>query len=372
MSRTAERLACGLLEQAGIEVGGSRPWDIQVHDNRLWGRVMGGGSLALGESYMDGWWDTESIDGFIARLFEARIEERVRGDRRAMLVAMRFRFGNPQVLRRAFQIGERHYDTGNDLFSAMLDRRMVYSCGYWRDAADIHEAQEAKLDLICRKLELQPGMTLLDIGCGWGSLLQYAAERYGVTGTGVTVSRRQAELARERCRGLPVTIELQDYRALSGSYDRVASVGMAEHVGWRNYPVFMQTAHRVLKPGGLFLLHTIGSNRSRHGVDPWVERYIFPNSMLPSLAQLSSAAEPWFVAEDVHNFGPYYDRTLLAWDQRFRDAWPRLAERYGERFCRMWRYYLLSSAASFRVRRIQLWQLLLSRPPRPGLVSRIE
>ncbi len=352
-----------ILSLADITVGGPQPWDIRVNDDRFYGRVLGGGALALGESYMDGWWDAESIDGFIERVLDARLETRVRRSRHAIVAALRWRLANPQGRRRAWEVGRRHYDVGNDLFALMLDGRMVYSCGYWRDAQSLDAAQEAKLDLICRKLELEPGMRLLDIGCGWGSLLQYAAEHYGVSGTGVTVSAEQAELATDRCHGLPIDIRLQDYRSVTGEYDRIASVGMAEHVGWRNYGEYMRTAHRVLKPGGLFLLHTIGSNVSARSGDPWLERYIFPNSMLPSVAQLASAAEPFFVVEDLHGFGPDYDRTLLAWEARFREGWPAIADRYDEQFYRMWRYYLLSSAAGFRVRHVQLWQFLLSKQP---------
>ena len=370
MGRSARQIVEALFAEAGIRVGGSNPWDLQVHNERFYRRVLGGGALALGESYMDGWWDSPALDQFLTKLLEAKLEQRAKGDWRILAIGLRYRLTNPQSLRRAYEIGTRHYDIGDDLFSIMLDERQVYSCAYWRDAETLEEAQEAKLDLICRKLALEPGMRLLDIGCGWGSLLQYAAEHYGVEGAGVTVSRDQARLAEERCRGLPVTIGLEDYRAIEGTYDRVASVGMVEHVGWRNYPEFMRTVHRSLTPGGLFLLHTIGSNVSSRRADPWLERYIFPNSMLPSLAQLTRAAEPYFIVEDVHNFGPYYDRTLLEWDRRFREGWPRIADRYGERFYRMWRYYLLSSAAGFRVRRIQLWQLLLSRQPRPAPVAR--
>lgn len=372
MSRKAQQIAIGLLDSAGITPGGPNPWDIQVYDERLYARVLGGGSLAVGESYMDGWWDARALDQFICKLFEARLEERVKGDWRALLVSLRCRYTNQQRGRRSYVIGERHYDIGNDLYEQMLDRRMTYSCGYWTNVQTLDHAQDAKLDLICRKLELAPGMRLLDIGCGWGSLLQYAAEHYGIEGVGITVSRRQAELAGERCKDLPVTIRLQDYREVSGSFDRVASVGMVEHVGWRNYRAFMQAAYRVLKPGGLMMLHTIGSNVSRKGVDPWVERYIFPNSMLPSLTQLAQAAEPCFIVEDLHSFGPYYDRTLLEWERRFRNGWPRIADRYGERFYRMWRFYLLSSAAAFRVRRIQLWQLLLGKAPRPDPAVRVQ
>ncbi len=370
MGDSAYDKAAELLQQAGISINGPHAWDIQVKEPAFYSRVMAGGSLALGESYMDGWWDAEALDEFMARLLEARLEERATRDLRTLFTVLKYRIANPQTPRRAYRIGERHYDIGNDLFRIMLDSRMVYSCGYWRNAETLDEAQEAKLDLICRKLDLKPGMTLLDIGCGWGSLLKYAAEHYGVEGTGVTVSRQQAELARSVCGDLPVRIELDDYRGIRGTYDRIASVGMVEHVGWRNYGEFMRTSDRLLKPGGLFLLHSIGSSRSNRGADPWIERYIFPNSMLPSLAQLAAAAEPHFVAEDVHNFGPYYDRTLMEWERRFREGWNAISDRYGDRFFRMWRYYLLSSAASFRVRRIQLYQILYSKRPRPEPVRR--
>ena len=290
----------------------------------------------------------------------------------AVIPALWRRVFNPQARRRAFEIGKRHYDLGNDLFERLLDPRMVYSCAYWARASTLAEAQETKHELICRKLELTRGMGLLDIGCGWGSLLEFAADRYGVEGVGVTVSEQQAALARERCRGLPVRVELRDYRELTEQFDRVASVGMVEHVGSRNYPAFMKVAHRCLKPGGLFLLHTIGNNRSVRSGDPWIEKYIFPNSMLPSLPQLARAAEPYFMVEDLHSFGPYYDRTLMAWEENFRQRWPEIAGRYGERFYRMWHFFLHSCAASFRTRRIQLWQILLGRNPRPEPFSGVE
>ncbi len=369
MSEKAEQTVRELLSVAGIQINGENPWDIRVHDRRFYRRVLAGGSLYLGESYMDGVWDAERPDQFCQRLFEARLEERAKRSPQAVLLALWWRIFNPQAPRRAFEIGKRHYDLGNDLFERMLDPRMVYSCGYWAEASTLAEAQEAKLDLICRKLELAPGMRLLDIGCGWGSLLEFAAEHYGTEGVGVTVSEQQASLARERCRGLPVRIELKDYRELTEQFERVASVGMVEHVGSRNYPTYMNVAHRCLKPGGLFLLHTIGSNRSVQSTDPWIEKYIFPNSMLPSLAQLARAAEPYFLAEDLHSFGPYYDHTLMAWDRNFRARWPEIADHYGERFYRMWRFFLNACAASFRTRRIQLWQILLGKNPRPQPIA---
>lgn len=259
-----------------------------------------------------------------------------------------------------------HYDLGNDLFQAMLGRRLVYSCGYWAQADNLDEAQAAKLDLICRKLRMQPGQRVLDIGCGWGEALKYAAEHYGVEGVGVTVSKEQAEFARDLCAGLPVEIRLQDYREVDEQFDAVYSIGMFEHVGGKNYRNYFETSKHCLKPGGLSLLHTIGSNGAPAQTDPWIEKYIFPNSMIPAASQVTAALEGLFVVEDWHNFGTDYDRTLTAWRQNVDRAWPQLAERYDARFQRMWHFYLAVSSAVFRSRRDQLWQLVLSADGVPG------
>ncbi len=354
------------LTRAGITVQGPQPWDVQVHDERLYLRCLLYGSLGLGEAYMDGWWDCDAIDQFICRLLQIQIPARV-GWLNNVSLWFDSRLINRQRGRGAFVIGQRHYDIGNDLYAAMLDRRMIYSCAYWSSGArTLDEAQEAKLDLIARKLDLQPGMRVLDIGCGWGGTAQYLAERYGVYVVGITVSREQAEWASARCRGLPVQITLADYRQIKGVFDRIISVGMFEHVGYRNYRAFMQVARRCLADDGLLLLHTIGSNVAYQGRDAWIERYIFPNSMLPSPRLLTAAFEGLFVLEDWHNFGPDYVRTLKAWHANFEQAWPRLAERYDERFYRMWRLYLLMSAGSFMARASQLWQLVLSPRGVPG------
>ena len=353
-----------LLSLADVRPGGGRPWDPDVEDERFYARVLAQGSLGLGESYMDGWWHVPSLDGLLYRLICADLDQKVRGW--GVLDALRARLTNRQSRSRSFEVGERHYDLGNDLYSAMLGRWLVYSCGYWRDAADLDGAQEAKLELCCRKLGLRPGMRLLDVGCGWGELLRFAAERYGVTGVGLTISGEQAAYARALCAGWPVEIRVQDYRAFDGRFDRIVSIGMFEHVGVRNYRTYFDLARRWLAPDGLFLLHTIGGNRSRTHTDPWIARYVFPNSMLPSAAQLAAALEGRFVIEDWHNFGADYDRTLQAWRANVEAAWPRLDARYDERFRRMWRYYLAASMASFRVRLIQLWQLVLSPNGVPG------
>ncbi len=350
-----------LLAEAGIEIGGDKPWDITVHNENFYQRVLGWGSLGLGESYMDEWWDCPQLDEFFTRILTNNIEKKVKQNWILLTQAVWARLVNLQSKKRAFQIGERHYDIGNDLFSHMLDERMIYSCGYWQNAESLDVAQEQKLELICNKLKLRPGMKMLDIGCGWGGLAVYAAEKYKVEVVGITVSREQVEYAQKICGDLPVKIQLQDYRDVNGTYDRVVSVGMIEHVGYKNYRTFMEVVHRCLTDEGLFLLHTIGGNQSRTSLDPWINRYIFPNGILPSVRQLAKAFEGIFVMEDWHNFGADYDKTLMVWYQNFEDNWDKLKTNYDERFHRMWCYYLLSCAGSFRSRKNQLWQIILSK-----------
>jgi cyclopropane-fatty-acyl-phospholipid synthase len=349
-----------LLREVDVKINGNRPWDPQVHDPRLYRRVLSGGSLAVGEAYMDGWWDCEALDQLFYRLLRGRLDQKVGWSWRLVWNVLKAFVLNLQSPDRAYEVGEEHYDRGNDLFRRMLDDRMVYSCGYWRRADTLDEAQEAKLDLICRKLGLEPGMRVLDIGCGWGSFAQYAAAEYGAEVVGVTISEEQVDLARERCADLPVEIRLQDYREVDASFDRVVSIGMFEHVGHKNHRTYMETVRRCLKEGGLSMLHTIGSADSTRVTDPWIEKYIFPNGLIPSARQVTEAAGDLFVIEDWHNFGPDYDRTLMAWAERFESNWEVLSDRYSERFYRMWRYYLYQCAGAFRARRNQLWQIVLS------------
>ena len=361
MPSQSETIIRGLLASADIEVNGSNPWDIQIHDDRFYRRVLSEIELGLGESYMDGWWDCQAIDQFVDRALRARLERKIKGNWKILFHLLRYRLFNLQTSSRAFKVGEHHYDLGNDLYRAMLDKRLNYTCAYWRDASNLDEAQEAKLDLICRKIGLKPGMTVLELGCGWGSFAKYAAEKYGAEVLGVTVSAEQVELGMEMCRGLPIELRLQDYREVSGEYDRVISIGIMEHVGHKNYQTYMEVVNRTLKPGGIGFFHTIGTYFRGKGNNPWTEKYIFPNSMLPSIARLTAAMEDLFVMEDWHNFGPDYDPTLMAWHANFELAWPNLKDHYGERFYRMWRYYLLSSAGGFRSRKTQLWQVVFTR-----------
>jgi cyclopropane-fatty-acyl-phospholipid synthase len=359
------RLAGQILASVDVRIDGDRPWDIQVHDERFFRRILADGALGLGEAYMDGWWDAESLDGLFERL--ARMDPRsVPIPWSTKWLYIKDRFVNRQRKSRAHRVAEHHYDLGNDLFQAMLDPRMVYTCAYWEGARTLAEAQEAKLELVCRKLRLQPGQTVLDIGCGFGSFIRYAAEKYGVRAVGVTNSVEQARLGRELCQGLPVEFRLQDYRDIEGTFDHVVSIGMFEAVGRRNFRTFFEVAHRAVKPDGLFLLHTIGSNRRERSVDAWIEKYIFPDGAQPSVADIGEATDHLFVVEDWHTFGAYYDPTLMAWFHNFDAAWPDLRDRYDDRFYRMWKYFLLSCAGSFRARRSNVWQIVLARRPVPG------
>ena len=362
------------LQQADIRINGPRPWDLQLNHPRLFGRVLRHWSLGLGEAYMDGDWDCEQLDEFFTRLLRLRADQPPGGLARLKLAwaLLEAAWRNPQAPGKAFLVGERHYDLGNDLFERMLDTRMVYSCAFWGQARTLEQAQEDKLEMICRKLQLAPGMTLLDIGCGWGGLARHAALHHGVQVTGITVSRAQARYVEQLCADLPVSVRLMDYRSLQGRYDRIASVGMFEHVGPKNHVTYLDTARRLLADDGLFLLHTIGTDRPNGRTDPWIERYIFPGGHLPAASELARAVERGFVIEDWHNFGPDYDRTLMEWHARFETAWPDLKARYSERFRRMWRYYLLTCAGFFRSRQGQLWQLVLAKPQRAGAYRSIR
>ncbi len=349
-----------LLAEADVEINGERDWDIQIHDERFYKRILAEGSLGLGESYMDKWWDAKILDQFFCKILAAKLEDRVNPYSMIWLV-LQSKLFNLQSIHRAFQVGQSHYDIGNDLFSVMLDKRKTYTCGYWKNAQDLDQAQENKLELVCRKIGLKKNQRILDIGCGWGSFIKYAAEKYSAHAVGVTVSKEQAEFARQDCADLPVEIRLQDYRQLDEKFDHIVSLGMFEHVGPKNYKKYMQVASRCLKDEGIFLLHTIGANQSRHSPDPWINKYIFPNGILPSMKDISKAIEGRFVLEDFHNFGPYYDKTLMAWFNNFDSHWTQLCEKYGDRFYRMWKYYLLACAGAFRARNIQLWQLVLTK-----------
>lgn len=354
-----------IFDAADIKIGGNRPWDIHIYNPLVFRRAITEGNLGLGESYIDGFWECDDLEEFMFRLISSKADEKIVAP--VMFIGKWIgKTYNLQRPSRAYTVGETHYNAGNDLFKAMLDQRLIYSCGYWKEAATLDEAQENKLCLIFNKLQLQPGMHLLDIGCGWGGAARFAAEHYKVSVTGITISTEQAKIAKEYCADVPVTIELIDYRKLQGSFDRIYSIGMFEHVGYKNYHNYFDLISRCLKPDGLTLLHTIGSNTPTTNGDAWSCKYIFPNSMLPAASQITKNYEGLFILEDWHVFSYDYSLTLKAWYNNFEKHWPLLQSSYSERFHRMWRYYLLSFSGAFRSRSIQLWQILLSKNGLPG------
>jgi cyclopropane-fatty-acyl-phospholipid synthase len=371
--RRSRQAVTNLLAQAGIRVNGDDSWDIQVVDDGFYGRVLRDGSLGLGESYMEGWWECDRLDELFRRICSVGLDQNGQGRVRLLLEWARETLLNRQTRRRCLDVAERHYNLGDDMFLPWLDRYNQYSCAYFDGTDDLDQAQEKKLDLICRKIGLRPGHKVLDVGCGWGGFCRFAAERYGCSVEGVNISSSQIEYARRSTQdlGLDVAITCRDYRDLVGTFDKIVSVGMFEHVGHKNYRVFMRSVHRCLREAGVLLLHTIGSNVTCRKFDPWIRKYIFPNGMLPSLAQISRAAEGLFVVEDVHNLGPHYDTTLMAWNERFQAAWPDLRQRYPETFKRMWEYYLLCCAGAFRARAMQVWQIVLTKPGRPQPFCRV-
>jgi cyclopropane-fatty-acyl-phospholipid synthase len=364
--RRAQDVCRDLLASAGVTVGGDQPWDLQVHDDRVWSRVLRDGTLGAGEAYMEGWWDAPALDQLIDRVMRVRLGETLRENWTIVAHAVRARILNLQSITRSFDNGHRHYDIGNDLYEAMLGGRLLYTCAYWPNAKTLEEAQDAKLDLVCRKIGLAPGMRVLDLGCGWGGFAAFAAERYQVSVTGFTVAQEQVKWARDHYAHLPIDIRHDDYRNATGTYDAVVSIGLMEHVGWKNYRGYMELVDRLLAPGGAAFIHTIAGNRPRAHLDPWFDKYIFPNAVLPTLARLTAAMEGLFVPEDVHNIGEDYDLTLMAWWQKFDAAWPTLRAAYGDAFYRRWKYYLLASAGAFRARAQQLFQIVMTRPGTPA------
>lgn len=371
MSKNKEIVA-NLLATAGIEIDGTKPCDIKIYNDKFYDRVLSLKNLGMGEAYMDGWWDCERLDDFFFKILSNSLGTKIRGSWKLIAPLLKALLFNMQSLARSRMVADCHYNLDNDMFLSFLDGYNQYSCGYFSGCEDLEQAQLNKMNLILAKLNLSPEDRVLDIGFGWGGLAKYISESVGCEVTGINVSNEQIRFARENLKDHRVEIVNCDFRQIVGIYDKVVSVGMFEHVGYKNYRTFMEVVNRSLENDGIFLLHTIGSNTSSFKTDSWINKYIFPNGMLPSMTQISRSVEGLFVIEDLHNLGPHYDKTLVAWNSNFQKVWPELSKRYDTRFKRMWEYYLLSCAGAFRARYNQLWQLVLTKPGCPQPHCRVR
>ena len=350
-----------VLEDANIEIGGNRDWDIHIKNKSNFNKIFLQGEIGFGESYVKGYFECKKLDELIYKLLcKLPYKENLSSMSSIYSFILKI-FINPQNMRRATKVAKKHYDIQPSFFKEILDKRMIYSCGYWHNTTNLDEAQEKKLDLIAQKLEFYPGMKVLDIGCGWGGSAAYFSEKYKVQVVGITISEKQYKYAVKNNSNELVSFILCDYRTHCNQYDAIYSIGMFEHVGEKNYSTFFQCIKKNLKPKASFLLHTIGGTSTKRIKNTWISRYIFPNGELPSQQQITQSVEKKFIIDDWHNFGCYYDTTLMAWHKNFIKLYPNIkCEYYDEKFFRTWCFYLLSCAAAFRARSLHVWQILLT------------
>ena len=364
MGSSAEQLVRNLCSQIGIEINGPKNTDLQVKDPRFYERVLAEGSLGLGESYMDGWWDVGDLLQMNALIARGDVKDKVKQSWPMMWHALKARFTNLQTADKADIPAKDHYDVTIEAYLSMTDHWHALSCGYWRRPDDdLESSSAAKLELICRKIGLKESDRVLDIGCGLGSFTRYAAEKYGCSVVAINISSGHVERVRQLTAGLPVEVHCCDYRdtgvfLAKGPFDKAVSVEMFEHVGYRNHRRYMEVVHQALKPGGVFCLQTAGNNANVFQNDPWFQKYIFPNAVVPSVEQIGQAIGGLLVLEDWHNFGPDYVKTCYAWFEKFDRNWQGSKD---DRFYRMWKYWILAVGGGFAVRTRQLWQLVLSK-----------
>lgn len=370
---SVERRVRAEFERAGITIGGHAAHDLRVLDPSFFRRIAMNPAYELGQTYVDGLWECDAIDRMMTKLLAAGVGQSFEHGRQFFVRSLVAKAHNLQSRLRAKIVIDRHYDLGDELFAAMLDESMAYTCAIFETPeTSLADAQQAKMRVLCNKLELASGETFLDIGCGWGGLLDHAARVNGARVTGITISKNQHATATERVRHHPgASVRLMDYRDLPKQgerYAKVAAVEMIEAVGPKNYETFFRSVHDVMEPGGRFVLQCFISHRSVYVCNEWFDRHIFPNGVSPSLAFLSRASESTFGAPSViEDIGLHYDPTLMAWNDNFEAAYPSLV-RYGydERFRRMWRFYLTSLAGVFRAKHLRCYQIVYEKPGHRG------
>lgn len=352
--------------------GSSPSLRLIIRNPKTYKYILALGSLGFGESYMNGWWDEENdnLMELSGLLLSSGIYKKARGNFSLILnILLQRLFSLPIFIQNSRKNVQYHYDISNDFYRLFLDETLTYSCGYQIEKNDtLKEMQMQKHELICKKLALKRGDSVIDIGCGWGEMLIYAAEQYGISGTGITLSQEQAYLAKERIKQRELSDRLKivvaDYREFEGQYDKFVSIGMFEHVGKRNFSTYMNKVRELLKPGGIGLLHTVGTI-GRAGRDPWLEKYIFPGGYLPKLHDLIS--EMWtadLLVAHCENLKPHYAETLKRWSDNFRHNKKLImavSSKFDQRFIRMWDLYLQLCEATFRYGNIQLYQVLFCK-----------
>ena len=364
------------MSARGIQVNGPNDWDLQVHDDSWIREIELKGTLAIGDAYVSGLWDCKALDELVCRLFSNMKREMLFPSLQMLTVNLWNRLSNPQAGTRAKKVIDAHYEKYIDVIKYFIGPSLCYSCAWWEHSDNLADAQKAKMDLVCRKLQLAKSDRVLDIGCGYGALANHAAEYYGCHVTGITLSPRQAELATARFPSPLIEFRAMDWQSDEfmqlGEFDKIMSVGMFEHVGRKNYTIFFKRCSHLLRSHGLFLLHTIGRS-VKASIDLWVDRYIFPGGSLPKLGDLDEVEAQNLILEDLQNIGAHYDMTLCAWQANLDHGQATGELDLDEKDLRFWRYYLLSFAGAFRVRkRLQVWQLLLAKSGVIGGYNRPE
>ena len=341
-----EEIITKKLKEVDVVIGGSRDWDIQVKNKKFFRKVFLNANMGLGESYVNKYFECRRLDQLIYRLRHYFPKKSI--ILKNIYDIIQDKFINFQSIKRATKVAKTHYDLEVKIFQKFLDKRMIYTCGYWNNAKNLDEAQEKKLDLIAKKLEFKPNMKVLDVGCGWGGSAAYFAKKYRVQVVGITNSKEQYNYAQAHNSSELTQFIYCDYREHKEKYDAIYSIGMFENVGSKNYLTFFKCIKNNLKQNASFLLHTIGMDMTVNTRFSWAVKYIFPNGELPSQKQITDNIEHNFIIDDWHNFGCDYDKTLMQWYKNFVRTYPSFkSDYYDERFFRTWSFYLLLFAKFF-------------------------
>jgi cyclopropane-fatty-acyl-phospholipid synthase len=360
-----------LLDKCNIKINGTNPQDIIVHDDRFYKMVLSSGELGLAESYMYKYWSSNNLYETLYLLSKNFNKlSYIDFNFNDFLNMTKSYLFNNQTIEKALVDVQSHYDIGNDLYTRMLDNNMQYTCAFFQDTNDLNTAQEQKMDLIGQKLNLKPGDTLLDIGCGWGYLINYLSKKYNVQGLGITLSEEQLKYAEINFKNNSnASYKLMDYRNIPKDmkFTKIVSVGMLEHVGNKNYEEYFDIVHDHLTDDGIALIHTIGCQNSLRGISSgsgsgskFIDKYIFPNGHIPTWDEISPIVSKKFLIQDWQNFGKYYDNTLQSWYKNINSKWDEIPN-YDEKFKRMWNFYLLGCAANFNLCHMNLWQILITK-----------